>query len=73
MYAHPDEAEAEYQKVWNSTDTTIQQILPKLIASHYWSAGGVNMAGLQTMVDAMHLVGAIDKPVDIKPLLDTSP
>jgi NitT/TauT family transport system substrate-binding protein len=72
MYAHPDQAEAEYQKVWNTDDKSIDEILPRLIKSKYWSANGVNMAGLQTMIDSMVLVGVLDKPIDTKPLIDTS-
>jgi ABC-type nitrate/sulfonate/bicarbonate transport system substrate-binding protein len=72
MYAHPDQAEAEYQKVWNTDDKSIDEILPRLIKSKYWSANGVNQAGLQTMVDSMVLVGVLDKPIDTKSLIDTS-
>jgi NitT/TauT family transport system substrate-binding protein len=70
MYAHPAEAEQVYAKVWNSDDKTIDDILPKLIKSHYWSRGEINMAGLQTMLTGMELVGTIDKPVDPKSLID---
>ena len=70
MQAHPDDAVAVYQSVWNSTDTTIAQIIPRLIKGHYWSNNAVNMPGLQTMLDAMLLVGAIDKPIDAKTLVD---
>jgi NitT/TauT family transport system substrate-binding protein len=70
MVAHPDDAVAVYQSVWNSTDTTIAQIIPRLIKAHYWSSDAVNIPGLQTMLDAMLLVGAIDKPIDAKTLVD---
>lgn len=70
MEAHPDDAVAVYQKVWNSTDQTIAQIIPRLIKSHYWSSNAINMPGLQTMLDAMLLVGAIDKAIDAKTLVD---
>lgn len=71
MYAHPDEAEAEYRKVWNTDDKSIDMILPRLIKSKYWSSNGVNHAGLQTMIDSMALVGAIPKPLDQKSIIDT--
>jgi NitT/TauT family transport system substrate-binding protein len=70
MYAHPAEAEAEYQKVWNTTDPSIARILPALIKSKYWSSNGINMAGLQTMINSMALVGVIPAPVDPKTLID---
>jgi hypothetical protein len=70
MGAHPDDAVAVYQSVWNSTDPTIAGIIPRLIKAHYWSNNAVNMPGLQTMLDAMLLVGAIDKPIDAKTIVD---
>jgi NitT/TauT family transport system substrate-binding protein len=70
MYKHPDEAVAEYQKVWNTDDATIAQILPRLIKSRYWSRNDINMSGLQVMFDSMLLVGAIDKPVDVNAVVD---
>jgi NitT/TauT family transport system substrate-binding protein len=71
MYAHPADAVAVYQEVWNTNDTTVAQIIPKLIKENYWSDGPINMRGLQAMLDAMLLVGAIDKPIDAKSLVDT--
>jgi NitT/TauT family transport system substrate-binding protein len=71
MYAHPADAVAVYQEVWNTNDTTVAQIIPKLIKENYWSDGPINLRGLQAMLDAMLLVGAIDKPIDAKTLVDT--
>ncbi len=70
MYAHPAEAEAEYQKVWNTDDKSIDQMLPALIKSKYWSNNGINYAGLQTMINSMQLVGVLTKPVDMKTIID---
>ena len=70
MDAHPAEAEAIYHKVWNTDDPRIAQILPKLIKVHYWSDGALNTAGFQTMLNGMQLVGALDKPFDLKSSLD---
>jgi len=72
MYAHPAEAEQVYAKVWNSNDRTIEDILPRLIKSKYWSRNDINMAGLETMLQGMQLVGALDKPLDPKTLIDGS-
>ena len=70
MYAHPADAVAVYQQVWNTNDATIAQIIPKLIKENYWSSNAINMSGLQAMLDAMLLVGAIDKRIDAKTLVD---
>jgi len=72
MEAHPAEAEQIYAKVWNSTDNTIATILPRLIKSHYWSRGEVNMPGLEVMLHGMQLVGVLDRPIDTKTLIDPS-
>jgi NitT/TauT family transport system substrate-binding protein len=72
MIAHPAEAEAIYHKVWNNDDPRITEILPRLIKANYWSTGGLNTAGFQAMLDGMQLVGALDKPFDLKAALDGS-
>ncbi len=72
MYAHPAEAEQIYAKVWSSDDKTIADILPRLIASKYWSRGEINMPGLETMLQGMLLVGSIDAPIDPKTIIDAS-
>jgi NitT/TauT family transport system substrate-binding protein len=72
MVAHPDEAAQIYDKVWNTSDKTIEQILPKYIKAKYWSRGEINMPGLDTMLRGMQLVGAIDKPFDPGPVIDSA-
>ena len=72
MKAHPAEAQAIYHKVWNNDDPRIADILPKLIADNYWSTGALDRAGFQAMLDGMQLVGALDKPFDLKASLDGS-
>lgn len=72
MYAHPDEAEQVYAKVWNSDDKTIDVILPRLIKSKYWSRNEINLPGLETMLQGMALVGTLDHPIDPKSLIDGS-
>jgi NitT/TauT family transport system substrate-binding protein len=70
MYAHPADAVAVYQKIWNTSDNTIAQILPRLFKDNYWSDNPIDMQGLQAFLDAMLLVGAIDKPIDAKSIVD---
>ena len=53
-------------------DPRIADILPKLIADNYWSTGALDRAGFQAMLDGMQLVGALDKPFDLKASLDGS-
>lgn len=70
MYTHLPDDVAVYHKVWNSTDDTITQILPRLFKENYWSDGPINTQGLQAFLDAMLLVGAIDKSINAKSLVD---
>jgi NitT/TauT family transport system substrate-binding protein len=70
--AHPAEAEAIYHKVWNTNEPRIAQILPELIKAHYWSPGVINAAGLDTMLHGMELVGTLQKPLDLKTVVDTA-
>jgi NitT/TauT family transport system substrate-binding protein len=72
MKSHPADAAAVYHKVWNNDDPRIAQILPSLIKSNYWSTGALDPAGFQAMLNGMQLVGALDKPFDLKAALDGS-
>lgn len=71
MSTHPADAEQVYDKVWNTNDATFGQILPRLVKSHYWSDGTVNMPGLAVMLQGMQLIGTLDKPVDPATLVDS--
>ena len=70
MYAHPDDAAKVYAKVWNTTDTGFADVITRLIKVRYWAPDGFNVQGLQTMVQGMTLVGAIDHAVDVNAMID---
>jgi NitT/TauT family transport system substrate-binding protein len=70
MYAHQDDAIAIYHQIWNNNDASINDILPRLIKANYWSRSDINVAGLQTFLDGMLLVGSIDKAIDAKSLIE---
>jgi NitT/TauT family transport system substrate-binding protein len=72
MNAHPAEAEAIYNKIWNNSDPRISQTLPHLIKMNYWSTGALNVPGFQAMLNGMQLVGALERPFDLKAVLDGS-
>lgn len=69
MYAHPDEAVKIYAKVWNTDDPRVGPVLARLVKMKYWSADGFNRAGLDTMLQGMNIVGAVDHPVDLNALI----
>jgi NitT/TauT family transport system substrate-binding protein len=70
MYAHPDDAAKVYVDVWNSNDRPIGPVLRRLLRDKYWTPGNVDDAGLANMLAGMRLVGALDKPVDLKAVID---
>lgn len=72
VYAHPDEAEAIYAKVFHTSVDKAKKIVPELLASHYYSEGGFDMEGLNTMIDGMKLVGSLKKPFDLAKAIDKS-
>jgi NitT/TauT family transport system substrate-binding protein len=72
VYANQDDAAKIYAKLFETSPENAAKIIPTLAQSHYWSPGGFNKDGLQTMLDAMKLVGALDKPFDPVAVIDTS-
>jgi NitT/TauT family transport system substrate-binding protein len=72
IYDHPQETAQIYAKIFETKPDVAAKVLPKLTASNYWSRGGFNHPGLETMLQGMRLVGAIDKPFDEAAVIDIS-
>ena len=72
VYAHPNEAEKIYAKVFHTKIEVAKKIVPELLASHYYSEGNFNAEGLDTMISGMRLVGALKKPFDVNKVIDKS-
>lgn len=70
VYAHPDEAETIYAKVFNAKPENAKKIVQELIGSHYYSEGAFNVEGLDTMLEGMKVVGALTSPFDASKHID---
>jgi NitT/TauT family transport system substrate-binding protein len=65
-------AAAVYAKAWNINPQLAASLLPKFFKMNFWSQGNFNLAGLQTQVEGMHLVGQLKGPFDVTSLIDKS-
>jgi NitT/TauT family transport system substrate-binding protein len=77
MSAHPDEAADIVAKAYNLdvevTKSTIHNLVaPSKSGVPYWSAGNFDIAGMDRMIRAQKLVGALSGDVDWSKLIDTS-
>ena len=77
MSTHPDEAAAIVAKAYNLDVDVVKSTINNLIAPSkagvpYWGPGNFDMAGMDRMIRAQKLVGALSGEVDWSKLVDTS-
>ncbi len=77
MYAHPDEAADIVAKAYNLdvdvAKSTIQNLVaPSKSGVTYWGPGNFDIAGMDRMIRAQKLVGALSGDVDWSKIIDTS-
>jgi NitT/TauT family transport system substrate-binding protein len=77
MSAHPDEAAAIVAKAYNLDLAVIKSTIDNLVAPSksgvpYWGPGYFDMAGMDRMIRAQKLVGALSGDVDWSKIVDTS-
>jgi len=77
MYAHPDEAADIVAKAYNLdvdvAKSTIQNLVaPSKSGVTYWGPGNFDIAGMDRMIRAQKLVGALSGDVDWSKIVDTS-
>ena len=77
MYSHPDEAAAIVAKAYDIeidvAKSTIQNLIaPSKSGVRYWGPGTIDMAGINGMIRAQKLVGALSGDVDWSKIIDTS-
>jgi NitT/TauT family transport system substrate-binding protein len=77
MYAHPDEAADIVAKAYNLDVEVAQSTIHNLVAEsksgvRYWGAGGFDFTGMDRMIRAQNLVGALNGEVDWNKIVDTS-
>lgn len=69
-YAHREEAERIYAKVWKVSVDEAAKILPKYYDWHHWSEGDFSKQGLDAVVKGLMLVGELKQPFDWSKLID---
>jgi NitT/TauT family transport system substrate-binding protein len=77
MYAHPDEAAAIVANAYNidldiAKSTIDNLVAPSKSGMHYWGPGSFDIAGMDRMIRAQKLVGALSGDVDWSKIVDTS-
>jgi NitT/TauT family transport system substrate-binding protein len=77
MSAHPDEAADIVAKAYNLDVEVAKSTIHNLVAPSksgvpYWSAGNFDIAGMDRMIRAQKLVGALSGDVDWSKIVDTS-
>ena len=77
MSEHPDEAAAIVAKAYNLDLDVAKSTINNLVAPSksgvpYWSAGNFDLAGMDRMIRAQKLVGALSGDVDWNKIVDTS-
>ena len=72
IYANPKEASAIVAKEYGMDGKIVEESLANLIALKYWSAGELDIDGMNAMVKGLQLVGDISGPVDWNALIDRS-
>jgi len=76
MYAHPDDAGAIIAKVYNLEPEVAKAAVHDLTSARskdglpYWGAGEFHVEGMNRMIDAQKLVGAISGDVDWSKVID---
>ena len=76
MYAHPDEAAAIVAKVYDLDPAVAKSAITNLVTSKtqgvpYWGAGGFDYDGMNRMIRAQKIVGALTEDPDWSKIVDT--
>ncbi len=72
IFDHPAEAVQIYAEVFDVDPAVAKGVLERLSKTAFWSRGRFSKTGLDTMLDGMRLVGALDGPFDIEKHIDRS-
>jgi NitT/TauT family transport system substrate-binding protein len=77
MYVHPDEAADIVAKAYNidldvAKSTIYNLVAPSKSGVPYWGPGSFDIAGMDRMIRAQKLVGALNGDVDWSKIIDTS-
>lgn len=71
IYAHPKEAADILANAYHTDPAVMEEAVRNMVKIHYWSAGKLDMPGMERMVNGMVEVGALKEPFDLKKIIDT--
>jgi NitT/TauT family transport system substrate-binding protein len=70
IYEKPAEAARIYADLFGVEPAIAAEVLGRLSKTAFWSRGRFSRKGLDTMIEGMRLVGALDKPFEIEEHID---
>jgi NitT/TauT family transport system substrate-binding protein len=71
IMAHPDEAAEITAKAYHGDPALYKKVFARFVAIKYWSAGKIDDAAMNHMVEGLQIVGKQKGPVDWSKLVDT--
>lgn len=72
LYANPDHAAEIFAKVYDLPLDVARRSIQNVIEERWWSPGGLDREGLQSVEEAMQRMGLISGPVDWADMIDQS-
>jgi NitT/TauT family transport system substrate-binding protein len=72
IYQNPKEAALIVAKAYSFDPIVMEEAMVAMVKSKYWSAGELDLAGMNAMAEGLKLTGAIDSPPNWNKLIDRS-
>ena len=72
IYQHPKEAALIVAKAYSFDPVVMEETMIAMAKSKYWSAGELDLAGMNAMAEGLKITGAIDGPPNWNKLIDRS-
>jgi len=72
IYQHPKEAALIVAKAYSFDPVVMEEAMRAMVISKYWSAGELDLAGMNAMAEGLKITGAIDGPPNWNKLIDRS-
>ena len=72
IYQHPKEAALIVAKAYSFDPVVMEEAMRAMVIAKYWSAGELDLAGMNAMAEGLKITGAIDGPPNWNKLIDRS-
>jgi NitT/TauT family transport system substrate-binding protein len=72
IYQNPKEAALIVAKAYSFDPVVMEEAMVAMAKSKYWSAGELDLAGMNAMAEGLKITGAIDSPPNWNKLIDHS-